>query len=142
MKLSKKTRYAIMALSVLAEKYGHGVLSIGEIANGEMIPRRFLEGIFLKLKNKGILDSERGKTGGYFLVKRPEDVTLLDIVTIFEESITYLDCLCDNKSGVCEFCKDVKTCTIRLPFNDIFNYANYVLQKTTLKDLAQNNPRK
>ena len=51
MKLSKKTRYAIMALSVLAEKYGHGVLSIGEIANGEMIPRRFLEGILLKLKN-------------------------------------------------------------------------------------------
>ena len=65
--LSKKTRYAILALASLAREFGNGPVPISRIAGDEHIPQRFLEGILLELKNGGVLGSVRGKAGGYYL---------------------------------------------------------------------------
>lgn len=134
--LTKKTRYALMSLAVLASNYGKKPVPISVISQGEQIPQRFIEGILLKLKNMNILGSVRGKTGGYYLQKDPKDVTLLEIIQQFEGTVSMLACACDSFHVPCEFCKDETSCPIRKPFSEIYHRTIDVLQRTTLQDLV------
>ena len=67
--LSKKTKYALHALTFLAKHADQAPLLIVSIAQETRIPRKFLENILLVLKNAGYLGSKMGKGGGYFLLK-------------------------------------------------------------------------
>jgi Rrf2 family protein len=117
--LSKKTRYAIVALTRLAREYGKGPMQIREIAEGEKIPQSFLENILLDLKKSGILGSNLGKAGGYYLLKKPEEVSLAEVVRLFEGTISLMYCVSENSYRPCEFCKDEITCNIRTVFKEI-----------------------
>ena len=64
--LSKRSQYAMKALGYLAMKYNEGPVLISDIADKKKIPLKFLEDILLELKTAGILDSKKGKGGGYF----------------------------------------------------------------------------
>ena len=134
--LSKKTRYAMLSLVRLAKDYGKGSIPISRIAEEEMIPQRFLEGILLELKGLGIVDSTRGKKGGYFLLKHPTEVSLADIITIFEGSVGMLACVCSLKYKPCEFCKDEATCKIRQTFKYVYESSAAILKHTTLQNLV------
>src|SRR5512140_1695703 len=101
--LSKKTRYAIVALTRLAREYGKGPIQIREIAEEEKIPQSFLENILLDLRKMGILGSIRGKSGGYYLLKKPEEVTLAEVIRHFEGTIALMYCVSDNSYRPCEF---------------------------------------
>ena len=136
MLISKKTRYAMIAMVRLAKEYGNGAIMIGDIAKSENIPRRFLENILLELKNLGFLGSKLGKSGGYFLLKSPEDVTLSDIVRHFEGTIAMLSCVSEKSYQPCEFCKEESLCKIRSTFKTIRDSTFSILSKTTLKDLC------
>lgn len=128
----------MLALSHLAkEYYNNNTVTIGYIAETEMIPQRFLEGILLKLKNAGFLASNRGKKGGYILAKSPEEVILYDVLILFEGSISLLACVCNETYQSCEFCRDESKCPIRKPFSKIYKYAIDVLKQTTLKDFIE-----
>ena len=72
-----KAKYGLRALAVLAKEYGNGPVLIGDLAKKERIPHKFLELILLELKKKGILQSKKGKGGGYFL-NRPPSATSVD----------------------------------------------------------------
>lgn len=133
--LSKKTRYAMLSLVRLAKEYGNGAVPISKIAEEEKIPQRFLEGILLELKNVGILDSTRGKTGGYYLVRKPVEISLAEIITLFEGSLGMLACVCGNKYKPCEFCKDESACKIRKTFQYVHDSSSAILKNTTLQDL-------
>jgi Rrf2 family protein len=133
--LSKKTRYAIVALTRLAREYGNGPMQIREISEIEKIPRSFLENILLDLKKIGILGSILGKSGGYYMLKKPEDVTLADVVRHFEGTISLMYCVSENAYRPCEFCKDETTCQIRKVFKEVRDTTYGILAKTTLKDL-------
>lgn len=133
--LSKKTRYALLALTKLAKEYGKGPILISEISSCENIPQRFLENILLELKKIGILGSRLGKTGGYFLIKKPEEVSLDDIIRHFEGSLAMLYCISEKSYQPCEFCKKEETCKIRNVFKEIRDNTLSVLQKTTLDQL-------
>lgn len=134
--LTQKTRYSMLAMVRLAKEYGKGTLMINEIAKSERIPKRFLESILLELKNNGYLGSKLGKSGGYFLIKDPKDITLLEIVRLFEGSIALLKCTSEKYYEPCEHCKDEQTCTIREPFRDIREYTYQKLSKTSLDTLV------
>ena len=134
--LSKKTRYAMVSLARLAREYGNGPIPISKIAEEEKIPQRFLEGILLELKCIGILDSTRGKSGGYYMLKHPTEVPIAEIITIFEGSLGMLACVCNNKYKPCEFCKDESSCKIRQTFQDVFESSSAILKNTTLQDLV------
>ena len=134
--LSKKTRYAIVSLVRLAKEYGNGPTPISRIAAEEKIPQRFLEGILLELKNRKILDSTRGKTGGDLLLKHPAEVPLAEIITIFEGSVGMLACVCSSKYKPCEFCKDEMACKIRQTFKYVHESSYAILKTTTLQDLV------
>jgi Rrf2 family protein len=135
--LSKKTRYAIVALTRLARDYGKGSLQIREIAEEEKIPRSFLENILLELKKTGILGSNLGKGGGYYLLKKPEDVNLADVVKHFEGTISLMYCVSENSYRPCEFCKDEAACQIRRVFKEIRDTTYNILNKTTLDQLIK-----
>jgi Rrf2 family protein len=133
--LSKKTRYAMLALTNLASRYGEGAIQISEIAKGENIPQRFLESILLELKNMGVLGSKLGKSGGYFLKKDPNEISLLDIIRHFEGSIALMYCVSEKSYQPCEFCKKEETCKIRNVFKQIRDDTYNILKDTTLASL-------
>jgi Rrf2 family protein len=135
--LSKKTRYAIVALTRLAREYGKGPLQIREIAEDEKIPQSFLENILLELRKLGILGSKLGKSGGYFLLKKPEDVNLAEIIRHFEGTIALMYCVSEKAYQPCEFCKDESTCEIRKVFKEIRDTTYDILSRTNLKSLTQ-----
>ena len=140
--LSKKTRYAIVALTRLAREYGKGPLQIREISETEKIPQSFLENILLEMKKAGILGSNLGKSGGYYLLKRPEDVSLAEVVRHFEGTISLMYCVSENSYRPCEFCKDENTCQIKKVFKEIRDSTNAILARTTLRELIKNKRKK
>ncbi len=133
--LAMKTRYAMVALSHLAKEYGNGPVLSSRIATQEKIPQRFLEVILLDLKKMGVLGSKPGRDGGFYLIKKPEEVTLYDIVRYFEGAIAMLYCVSDKQYQPCEFCKNEANCRIRKVFVTIRDNTNEVLSQTTLLDL-------
>jgi Rrf2 family protein len=133
--LSKKTRYAMLALTNLASKYGDGAIQISDIAEQEKIPQRFLESILLELKKMGILGSKLGKTGGYFLIKHPDEVSLLDVIRHFEGTIALMYCVSEKAYQPCEFCKIEEKCKIRHVFKKIRDTTYELLQDATLSSL-------
>jgi len=126
----------MIALIKLAKEYGNGAILIGEIAKSENIPQRFLENILLELKNLGFLGSKLGKSGGYYLLRKPEDITLSDIVRHFEGTIAMLSCVSEKSYQPCEFCKDEALCKIRSVFKEVRDNTFDLLSKTSLKDLC------
>jgi Rrf2 family protein len=133
--LSKKTRYAILATTRLAKEYGNGPIQISDIARGEKIPQRFLENILLELKKLGILGSRLGKAGGYYLLKPPDEVSLLDIVRYFEGTIALMYCVSEKAYQPCEFCKIEEQCKIRGVFKEIRDTTYAILQEAKLNSL-------
>ena len=134
--LSRKTRYAIMAMTALAESYGKGPLPMSSIAESKNIPLRFLEGILLQLKRNGILESTRGVEGGYALKRPPEDINLFDVIKITEGSMSFVSCLDCISHIECEFGWDPDTCGIRRVFTDVYSGLLQKMKTTTLKDLV------
>jgi Rrf2 family protein len=133
--LSKKTRYAMLALTRLAKEYGNGAVMINDIAQSENLPRRFLENILLDLKKMGILGSKLGKSGGYYLLRKPEDVKLSEVIRHFEGTLALISCVSEKSYQPCEFCKDETTCKIRFVFKEIRDITFDILHKTTLSEL-------
>jgi Rrf2 family protein len=81
--LQKKTKYAIKALLSLAKEYkDNKPMKISEIAEKEGIPRKFLEAILLELRHHGIVGSKMGATGGYYLLKHPEEIMLSNVIRL------------------------------------------------------------
>mgnify|MGYP001413714079 CR=1 FL=1 len=74
--VSARTQYAIRAMTCLATKPERSSTS-AEIAQAENIPAKYLEGILSRLKAFGLIESERGKNGGYRMAKDPSDITML-----------------------------------------------------------------
>jgi len=133
--LSKKTRYAIVALTKLAREFGKGPIQVRDIAESEKIPQRFLENILLELRKLGILGSKLGKEGGYYLLKKPEEVKLADIVRHFEGTIALMYCVSEKAYQPCEFCKDESTCQIRRVFKEVRDTTYEILSRTSLAEL-------
>ena len=135
--LSKKAQYAIYALKHLAEKFGEGPVLIGKIAEAENIPHKFLEGILLELRNKAIVNSRKGKKGGYYLVRKPETVALVEIIRGIDGPIALLPCASVHFYEPCSSCKDEATCAIKQVMQEVRDKTNEILSNNTLADLVQ-----
>ena len=131
--LSRKTRYAIIALSALSREYGKAPVPMSRIAKERHVPLRFLEGIFLQLRNEGILTSDRGISGGYRLSRPPEEIRILDIIMALHEDIQMISCvdLC-GESYSCEFGLDREHCRIRTLFGEVHQQIFDTLSSRTL----------
>ena len=130
--ISKKAKYAIKALKALTEAYGNGPVLIAQIAEQESIPRKFLESILLDLRNHGVLQSQKGKGGGYLLRVEPERVSLAQIVRIIDGPIAPTPCVSLNFYVRCDDCADEETCALRPIMLRVRDANLAVYEKTTL----------
>jgi len=135
--ISKKTKYAINALVYLAKKPLQQPILISEISEQEKIPQKFLEAILLDLKKAGILASKKGKGGGYFLLKSPNDVNMADVMRLFDGPIALLPCVTHKYYQKCEECKDEESCGIRSVFLEVRNQTVDLLKKATLTEIIK-----
>ena len=135
--LSKKTKYSLLALLRLARDYGQGPLLISEIAEEEGIPKKFLEAILLDFKNHGILQSKKGKNGGYLLSRDPATIRLSEVIRIMEGPLAPMPCVSETAYAKCTECKDETICGIRLVMQDVRDAMVGVLDRISLADLLK-----
>ena len=117
--LSKKAKYAIIALKHLARRYKEGPVQVGDIADKQRIPKKFLHSILAELGKAGLLASRRGKGGGYYLIKPPQDIDLAQVVRLTDGAIALLPCVTYRFYEPCEECRDEETCTIRMAMKEV-----------------------
>ncbi len=134
--LSKKTKYAIVALVHLAKRDTKAPVVIKDIAEAEHIPQKFLEAILLELKNAGTLSSRKGKGGGYYLHKSPQEINLADVMRIFDGPIALLPCVTHTYYERCDECKDEATCGIRDVFMELRAATVDILKRATLASIV------
>ena len=137
--LSKKAKYGLKAMAILAKEYGNGPLLIGEIAKRERIPSKFLELILLELKKKGFLQSKKGKGGGYYLSKLPESISVGALIRALDGPLALLPCVSQMAYERCPECPDEQTCGIRIVFNEVRESTVNILERTTLAQMAMVN---
>jgi Rrf2 family protein len=132
--ISQKAKYAIKALARLAHEPSGAPLQIEEIARDEDLPRKFLEHILLDLKRKAIVASRRGRAGGYVLAKRPDEITIGQILRAVDGPIAPLPCISRTAYRRCEDCTDEKTCVVRHLFADAYAAQLLLFDGTTLAE--------
>ncbi|MEO7393597.1 MAG: Rrf2 family transcriptional regulator [Chitinophagaceae bacterium] len=132
--LSKKSQYAFKALTYLSEKYNEGPVLISEIATKKKIPIKFLESILLELKKAGILDSKKGKGGGYFLQQRPDKVKVSTIIRLINGPIAMLPCVSLYFYERCKNCNE-KHCGLHDMMIEVRDATLGIVENRTLKDL-------
>jgi Rrf2 family protein len=135
--ISRKGKYAIRAVLYLAQRYGEGPIPIEEIASAEKISRKFLETILLELRYAGILDSKRGKAGGYLLHETPSRLTVGGIIRVVEGPLSPVDCVSRSAYRPCPDCPDESSCRIRLVMKEVRDAISRVLDRKTLAALVE-----
>lgn len=133
--ISKKAKYALKALKVLAENFDKGPLLISYISEQEQIPKKFLEAILLELRNQGMLQSQKGKGGGYQLRQHPSQITFAKVIRIIDGPIAPALCVSLHFYGKCDDCQNEETCKLRNILADWRDANLAVLEKKTLADL-------
>lgn len=132
--LSKKTQYAFRALTHLALQFGKGPVLISEISLQQKIPLKFLENILNELKKANILESKKGKGGGYILKVSPKKIHLATVIRIINGPIALLPCASLNYYEKCIDC-DEETCGTRKMMIIARDATLKVLEKKTLFDI-------
>jgi Rrf2 family protein len=133
MKISKKTDYALRALFYLVDHRETGPISIGELARQNAVPKRFLEHIMLDLKSQGWVRSVAGKNGGYVLAKKPNRITMGEIVRYFDGLLAPINCVSVNQY---EPCSQEKRCRFRRVFLQIRDNTARAMEMASLESVA------
>ncbi|MDE3249956.1 MAG: Rrf2 family transcriptional regulator [Bacteroidota bacterium] len=134
--LSKKTQYAFKALMYLAQQDDKSPVLIAEIAKKKKIPLKFLENILLELKKAGILDSKKGKGGGYYFAVPPSQVPVAKVIRMLDGPIALLPCVSLNFYERCKNC-DEKSCGLHDMMVNVRDATLRVLEKRSLADMAR-----
>lgn len=137
--LSKKAKYAIKALLILADEYGKDPILISKISEKEKIPKKFLEVILLELRNSGILQSRKGKGGGYYLRKEPKEINLAQVIRLIDGPIAPTSCVSIHYYEKCNDCIDENICRLRRVMVEIRDANLKVLEGTTIEDMMLQN---
>ena len=134
MKLTSKSRYAVMALVDLARFDNINPVSLRDISLRQNISLDYLEQIFFKLKKNQIVKSVRGNQGGYVLSKNPNDIKLTNIFQAVDEKIKTVQCKKDSKRG----CNGRATkCITHNLWDELENHINSFFEQKSLKDLLK-----
>ena len=133
--LTKKAYYAFQALTHLVERYNQGPVLISEIAEERKIPLKFLENILLELKNASILDSKKGKGGGYFLKEPPVQTRMATVLRIIDGPIAMLPCVSLYFYRRCDNCNE-SYCGLHQTMEKVRDATLAILENSTLEDLV------
>lgn len=132
MKLSSRFRYGLRLLVDLAANYQKGPVLLKNIAACEKISKKYLEQIVITLRTAGLIRAIRGSKGGYFLIKPPYKIKLVEIHKILEGPFAPVDCL-DNP----EICPLTEGCPTRELWADLAESIEKTFRNQTLADLIK-----
>jgi len=135
MRLSTQSRYGVRAIFDIAYHSEGLETQVKDISRRQGISPRYIEQIFQKLKKAGIIGSKRGPSGGYFLNKKPEEISIGEIVRVTEGSLNPVICL-DPKSSK-PLCDKLEECVTRIIWNEAANRLKGYFDSITIKDLCQ-----
>jgi len=138
--LSKKCKYALRALYRLTREYDTGPVLIARVAEREGIPRKFLEAILLQLKLAGIVDSRKGRRGGYFLALPPNRITLGAIIRTVDGPLAPLPCAREAADQPCAECAGKPICETRMVMREVRDAIAGVVDHTTLAGVCSRAP--
>ena len=131
--LSQRGRYALKALINLA-RLEAGSRQVSAIAAEENIPRKFLEAIMSDLRRANLVDSARGKMGGYRLARTADRITFGEVVRVTDGPLALIPCASRNFYRRCEDCSDEAACILRRVMAKVRDEVSDVLDRTTLAD--------
>ena len=134
--LSKKTKYGIKALAYIARKKDRKPVQASEISESENISQKFLESIMLELRKSGFLGSKKGKGGGYYLIKEPDEIRMTAVIRVLEGPIAMVPCVSLNYYEKCDDCPDENTCSVHKLMIQVRDASLNVLGENTLEDIA------
>jgi len=134
MKLSTQSRYGVRAIFDIAYHSEGLETQVKDISRRQGISQRYLEQIFQKLRKAGIVGSKRGPAGGYFLGKKPENITLGEVIRITEGEINPVRCV-DTKDSK-KPCIRSGECVTRTVWNEAGKRLRDYFDSVTIKDLC------
>jgi Rrf2 family protein len=111
--LSRKAKYAVKALLILARNQGNNPMKIPEIAVAERMPKKFLEQILMDLKRCGFIASRQGANGGFYMLRKPEDIKIEAVIRSIDGPIALLPCVSLNFYEPCADCINEAYCGLR-----------------------------
>lgn len=138
MKLSTRSRYAARAIIEIARQDGTNPITRREICESQQISSSYLENILIVLKNRGIIKTIRGPKGGYALARNSGDITMYDIISAFEGSISAVHCVDDPRN-----CVRHDTCATKIVWEELMAAQRQVLKGFTIEkllSLTEKNP--
>jgi Rrf2 family protein len=134
--LSQKAKYAIKALITLAKAPDNNLVQARDIATNQKIPKKFLDLIFFELRRHGLIQSIRGRDGGYRLALPPDQISIAQIVRAVDGALAPLPCASVRFYRRCDDCEDEKTCEVRHMMREVRDAASAILDNTSLAEAA------
>ncbi|MGE0406641.1 MAG: Rrf2 family transcriptional regulator [Candidatus Korobacteraceae bacterium] len=134
--LSKKAKYGLQALIYLAKQPPQKPVLIAEMAEKARLPKKFLELILLELRNVGIVQSRKGKGGGYFLNRPAEKIALGTVVRLLNGPLAPVACASQTAYSRCDDCVSEETCGIHMVMKDVRDAMAKILDGTSLADVV------
>ena len=134
MRLSTHTRYGVRAIFDIAYHSEGLETQVKDISRRQGISQRYLEQIFQKLKRAGIIGSKRGPSGGYFLSKKPENITVGEVIRVTEGGI--IPVLCVNPDNSTQPCERSGECVTQIIWNEAGKRLKEYFDSITIKDLC------
>ena len=135
--LSQKGRYALHALLVLARHGGDEPMQIADIAEQANVPRKFLEAILLELKKRGIVQSLRGRAGGYRLGRPANKISFADVIRVTDGPLALAPCVSVTAYQKCTDCVDESICAIRRVLMVVRDATAEILEAQTLASILK-----
>ncbi len=137
MKLSKRGEYALRSLVALgvAWETGRDLVRLGELAGEEGIPQSFLQLILIDLREAGLVQSVRGKNGGFRLGKPAGEIIIGDVVRLIDGPLAPIRCVSLTAYEKCS-CPDEATCGLRQMMQDVRGSISAILDRATLADIV------
>ena len=132
--LTAKGKYGLKALVHLARLPPGQLALVADVAQANSIPKKFLDAILGDLRNAGIVQSRKGKGGGYRLAHLPEEIKIGAIVRVLDGPLAPIPCASHTRYQACDDC-DVETCQVRRMMLNVRNAIAEVLDHTTLAQM-------
>src|SRR5271155_2610409 len=138
MKLSKKGEYALRSLINLgiAQEMKHKLVQASELAENEQLPVKFLEQILQVMREAGIVESRRGKFGGYRLAKPANKIMIGEVVRLIDGPLAPIGCVSQSAYEPCT-CPDEAHCGLRMLMLDVRNAIADILDRYSLADVVE-----
>ena len=129
--LNRDTDYAVKALLYITQNKPKR-MSVSELVNALDIPRPFLRKILQILNREGVLNSFKGKGGGFVLAVPPEEILLTRLIDIFQKPVKLTECIFKEK-----ICSEVRTCPLKKRIDTIEQHVISELESITIDSLLR-----